>query len=215
MLKKYPKSRYAEELIFKSGIIFTYVLRDSKTGLGYFKRLADKKEVTPYSLAGLYQLGLIKQWEGDLPSAKSYYSKLIEKSGADKDADVAQSAQKRLKELENKSPIEHNLKSFIDASLKKEFSGLDMSKIDLKSDIYTPKTAEDISVNASVYLAASGCFNIELQYLWSGDLGGTGPGIKDQGFKASYRNKGTKIIGLVLISPTGITDYAFDFIDVR
>ena len=215
LLKKYPKSRYAEELIFKSGIISTYVLRDSKEGLEYFKSLADKKETTPYSLGSLYQLGLIKQWEGDLSAAKNYYSKLIDKSKADKEADVVLASQKRLKEIENKGPIEHNLKSFMDAALKKEFSGLDMSKIDLKSDIYNPKPKDDISMNAHVYLAASGCFNIEVQYLWSGDLGGMSPGVKDSGFKASYNNRGVKIIGLVLISPTGITDYAFDLIDVR
>lgn len=215
LLKKYPKSRYAEELIFKSGIILTYVLRNPKEGLEYFKSLADKKETTPYSLGSLYQLGLIKQWEGDLSAAKNYYGKLIDKSKADQEADIVLASQKRLKEIENKGPIEHSLKSFMDAALKKEFSGLDMSKIDLKSDIYNPKPKEDISMNAHVYLAASGCFNIEVQYLWSGDLGGMSPGVKDSGFKASYNNKGVKIIGLVLISPTGITDYAFDLIDVR
>lgn len=214
LLKIYPKSRYADEASFKAGVIFTYALRDPKSGSEYFSKLVDKEPVTAYSLSSLYQLGLLKQWEGDFSSAKGYYDKLIGKS-QEGVTGILQLAKSRLTEIEEGASMEHNLKAFIDASLKKEFANLDMGKVDLKSDIYRPKSGESIEMSASVYLASSGCFSIDLQYLWSGDLEGANPGIREPGFKASYQNEGTKIVGLVLISPSGITDYAFDLIDVR
>jgi hypothetical protein len=215
LLKDYPESRYAQEVIFKLGVIFTYALRDPKEGEGYFKLLADKQDLTSYSLSSLYQLGLIKQWEADTAAAKNYYNKLISNSQISEETNLVLAAKKRLKEVEDKEPMEHNLRFFMDASLGKEFSGLGMSKVGLRPNIYMPKLTEDINISSYVYLAASGCFNVEVQYLWSGDLGGAEPGVKDPGFNLSYKNPGTKIVGLVLISPTGITDYAFDFVDVR
>jgi tetratricopeptide (TPR) repeat protein len=212
LLKSYPQSRYSDEASFKAGVISTYALRDPETGREYFNKLAEKDKANAYSLSSLYQLGLLYQWEGELPLAKESYSKIIYKA-TDGFGDILQSVKDRLSEIEKGEPIEHNLKSFIDISLKEEFSNLDMSKVDVKSDIYRPKVGEGVNITASAYLSSSGCFNVELQYLWSGDLGEAKPNIKEPGFRASYKNEGTKIINLVLISPSGITDYTFDLID--
>lgn len=214
LLQRYPESKYADELNYKTGIIFTYILRDLKTGREYFDKLADKKSIIPYSLASLYQLGLLKQWEGDLALAKGYYKKLIEKSEGNL-TDALEMAQERLKEIEESAAMEYNLKTFMDVSLKETSANFDMSKIDLRSNIYYPKSGEEAEIKSSVYLASSGCFNVELQYLWSGSLGNLKPNAKQSEFKAIYKNPGTKMIGLVLVSPSGITDYTFDLIDVR
>ena len=214
LLQKYPGSKYADELTYKTGIIFTYILRDIKTGREYFDKLADKESIIPYSLASLYQLGVLKQWEGDLSPAKGYYKKLIEKSEG-KITDTLEMAQERLKESEEGVAMEHNLRTFMDVSLKESSANFDMSKIDLRSNIYYPKSGEETDVKSSVYLASSGCFNVELQYLWSGSLGDARPNTKQSEFKATYKNPGTKMVGLVLVSPSGITDYTFDLIDVR
>jgi len=214
LLKKYPQNKYLDEVTFKTGVIFAYALRDLKSAREHFNTLADRNPLTPHSFSALYQLGLLKQWEGDFSSAKVYYDKLIEGS-QDKTSDIVQSTKKRLMEIEDGMPIEHNLNTFMDVSLKNAFANLDMSKIDLKSNIYMPKLKEAVDINASAYLSASGCFNVELQYLWSGDLGGAEPNIKEPGLKALYKNSGTKIVNLVLISPSGITDYVFDIIDTR
>jgi TolA-binding protein len=214
LLEKYPDSKYADELTYKVGIISTYISRDLKTGREYFEKLADKKSTIPHSLASLYQLGLLKQWEGDLAPAKGYYKKLIEKSEG-YPTDTLQMAQERLKESEEGAAMEHNLKTFMDVSLKESSANFDMSKIDLRSNIYYPKSGEEAEIKSSVYLASSGCFNVELQYLWSGSLGDFKPNTKQSEFKALYKNQGTKMIGLVLVSPSGITDYTFDLIDVR
>ncbi|MFA5286878.1 MAG: hypothetical protein WC394_01220 [Candidatus Omnitrophota bacterium] len=214
LLQKYPESKYADELTYKAGIIFTYALSDLKAGREYFDKLVDKESIIPYSLASLYQLGLFKQWEGDLTTAKGYYKKLIEKSEGNL-TDTLAMAKDRLKESEEGAAMEHNLKVFMDVSLKKASADFDMSKVDLRSSIYNPKPGEEASIKSSVYLASSGCFNVELQYLWSGNLGDIKPDTKQPEFKALYKNQGTKMIGLVLVSPSGITDYTFDLIDVR
>ncbi|MDD3088211.1 MAG: tetratricopeptide repeat protein [Candidatus Omnitrophica bacterium] len=214
LLKNYPKSRYFDEASFKAGVISVYALRDLRVGREYFNQLSDKEQPGIYSLLSLYQLGLLYQWEGQTPSAKDIYNKIIDKAGQEF-AEILQSVKDRLSEIEAGASIEYNLKSFIDVALKEEYSNLNMSKVDLNADIYQPKAGEGVSIGASVYLASSGCFNVELQYLWSGDLGGARPGIRDPGVKVSFQNQGTKIIGLVLISPSGITDYTFDLVDVR
>ncbi len=214
LLKNYPKSKYLNEASFKAGVISTYALRDIKAGREYFNKLSDKDQSGVYSLLSLYQLGLLYQWEGQVSSARGIYNKIIDKAGPEF-TEILQSVKDRLSEIEAGAPIEHNLNSFIDVALKEEYSNLNMSKVDLNADIYQPKAGEGISIGASVYLAASGCFNVELQYLWSGDLGGSRPGIRDPHAKVSFQNQGTKIIGLVLISPSGITDYTFDLVDVR
>jgi TolA-binding protein len=213
-LKRFPSGKYADELLFKTGVIFTYILRDRTSGRTYFEQVADKKASVPQSLSALYQLGLLKQWEGDLVSAKAYYNKLTEKSEG-KITDTLKAAQERLKEIESGKLLEHNLKSFMDASLKNEYAGLDMSKVELKPSLYQPNPGQEIEIATCAYLSSSGCFNVELQYLWSGDLGGASPAVKDPSFKSSYENPGTKMVGLVLISPSGITDYSLDLIDVR
>ncbi|OQB12528.1 MAG: hypothetical protein BWY16_00459 [Candidatus Omnitrophica bacterium ADurb.Bin205] len=212
--KNYTKSRYFDEAVFKSGVISTYALRDLKAGREYFNKLSEKGQPGVYYLLSLYQLGLLYQWEGEVSLAKDTYDKIIGKAGLEF-PEILQSVKDRLSEIESGAPIEHNLKSFIDVALKEEYSNLNMSKVDLNADIYQPKSGEGVSIGASVYLAASGCFNVELQYLWSGDLGGSRPGIRDPQTKVSFQNQGTKIIGLVLISPSGITDYTFDLVDVR
>lgn len=214
LLEKYPESKYADELNYKTGIIFTYIIKDLKTGREYFGKLADKESIIPYSLASLYQLGLLKQWEGDLATAKGYYKKLIEKSEGNI-TDTLMMAQERLKESEESAALEYNLKTFMDASLKDSSVDFEMSKVDLRSNIYNPKLGEEVNIKSSAYLSASGCFNVELQYLWSGNLGDAKPETKQPEFKALYKNPGTKMIGLVLVSPSGITDYTFDLIDVR
>jgi outer membrane protein assembly factor BamD (BamD/ComL family) len=212
--KKYPDSKYADEITYKVGLIYTYALRDAKSGREYFDKLADKDAMIPQSLASLYQLGLLKQWEGDSLTAKAYYNKLIEKSKGNI-TDTLEMAQARLKEIEGSRAIEYNLKVFMDTSLKEEFVNLDTGGIDLEPNAYQPKIGQEVDINSSVYLASSGCFNVELQYLWSYYLGDAQPSVNQSGLKVSYKNQGTKLVGLVLVSPTGISGRTFDLIDAR
>lgn len=213
-LKTFPASKYADELTYKTGIIFVYVARDIKSGRAYLEQLAQKPAVSFYTLAALYQLGLLKQWEEAIPEAREYYNLVLAKAG-DTDPDRLTLAQERLKEIEQSKPLEYNIKIGLDTALKDEFANLDMSKLNLASNFYLPEKGEEISISSAPSLGPTGCLQVELQYLWSGDLGSAQPLAGQSGFQTSYETAGTKLIAMVLISPEGITERGIDLIDAR
>ncbi len=213
LLKRYPQTKYADEADFKTGIISTYILRDIKTGKDYFERLAQKGTLSPQVISSLYQLGLLSQWDNDLVKAKDYYNKLVEKAGNDFLETVAL-AQERLKEITESKPVEYNLKTFLDASLKAESPAFESVKVDLNSSRYRLKKDESIDINCSPYSVESGCMRVEIQYLWSGDLGSAKTSLEKSGFNATYAQRGTKIINLAVVSPTGVIDRSIEIVDV-
>jgi len=210
----FPETNHTDEAIFKMGIINTYVLRNKKEGRNYFEKLIQKKQtLNSWGISGLYQLGLLSQWENDYPAAKDYYNKLIYGAG-DSFQEELTVARERLKEIEQVKPIEYNLRTFLDASLKEEYSMFDMTKLDLKCNPYTAKKEEAVDISTTTYASPSGCMQIELQYLWSGDLGSKKPFVDQAAFKTTYTDMGTKVINLVVVSPTGIIDRSLDLVDV-
>jgi len=214
LIRRFPETTHSDEVIFKSGIISAYVSGDIKTGREYFEKLAQKeKNLSPQVISSLYQLGLLSQWQEDFGKAKEYYNKLINASG-ENFQDTVTLARERLKEIEEGKPIEYNLKTFLDVSLK-ENSLYNMAKSDLKSSIYRLNKNQDDNITSSVSLPESGCMQIELQYLWSGNTGATKPSSKQSSFNTSYASAGTKEINLVIVSPTGIIDRNIDLVDVN
>jgi len=213
-IKKFPASKYAQEVIYKIANIYVYVLRDIKTARTYFEQLANKDTLSPQGLGSLYQLGLLKQWESEIPAAKKYYNKLLEKIG-NSDEDRLDALKSRLKEIEENKPIEYNLKAALDTALKSEYVNLDLGKLDLKANLYEPQKGSEVTIVSSAYIGATGCLQVELQYLWSGDLGSAQPSAQDSEVKTAYKAPGTEVINVVLVSPTGITSRSIDFIDVR
>ncbi len=119
-----------------------------------------------------------------------------------------------IKEIEEARPIEYNLKTFLDVSLKEQYAALDMTKIDLRSNPYKTKKDENVNIISTAYTAPSGCMQQEIQYLWSGDLGIVKPAFDKSGFNTSYVQRGTKIINLVVVSPSGLLDRSIDIVDV-
>lgn len=214
LLKQYNGTKYADEVNFKLGIINTYILRDIKSARTAFEALIEKEKISPQVISSLYQLGLLEQWEGKNEKAKEYYNKLLEKAGASF-AQTAALAKERLKEIEESKPLEYNLKTFLDLSLKEENKEFDMAKLDLKSAPYKIKQGEDASIISSVYTAASGCMELQLQYLWSYDLGEKKPSASQASFETAYADKGTKVIGLVVVSPEGFIDRSVTIVDVH
>jgi len=116
-VQRFPADSRVEQAIYKMGIICAYVLRDLKCGRDNFVKLAEKETTTPYVISSLYQLGLLSQWENDLEKAKGYYSKLLEKAKEDFSESQAM-AKERIKEIEESLPMENNIKTFLDVSLK-------------------------------------------------------------------------------------------------
>ena len=196
LVARFPKSAYADEANFKIGIIHTYVSRDIKSGRSYFQELAKKEFVSPQVISSLYQLGLLSQWEEDSVVAKDYYDKLIERAKGDFQETVIL-AKARLKEIDEAMPIEYNLKTFLDVSLKEEYAMFDMAKLDLRASPYRVNKNEGVKITATAYTAESGCMQIELEYLWSGDLGGAKPASTESSFSTQYPHSGTKVLNLV------------------
>jgi len=213
LLQRYPQTKYADEAEFKVGIIYTYILKDIKTGRDYFGKLAQKQILSPQVISGSYQLGLLCQWESDLTTAKNYYNRLVEKAGSDFPEAVAL-AQERLKELTASKPIEYNLKTFLDVSLKEENPAFTAGLVDLNSSRHRIKKDENVDLKCTPYSVESGCMQVEIQYLWSGDLGTAKPQLEKSEFNTTYVQRGTKEINLVVVSPTGVLDRSIDIVDV-
>ncbi len=213
LLERFPESAHTDEADYKAGIIYAYVSKDLKSAREIFERLAQKETMSPQVISGLYQLGLLYQWEKDLEKAKTYYNKLLEKA-KDGYLDSAALAKERLGEIEENKSIEYNLKTFLDASLKDEFAEFSMTKLDLKSSSYKVKTGAALNVASHPYIGQNGCFQIELQYLWSGNLGAGKPSSSEASFGTNYAQPGTKEVNLVVISPSGIVDRDINLLDI-
>jgi tetratricopeptide (TPR) repeat protein len=205
LLEVYPKSAHADEAEFKNGIFSVYVQRDLDKGKKSFEKLAAQEALSPQVISATYQLGLLAQWQEAFPRAKEYYQKLLERA-KDNYQETVQLAKERLEEIAASKPIEYNLKTFLDVSLKDEYKTLDMSRLDLRSDPYQAAPDKNISVSSRPVVGESGCFQVETQYLWSGHLGTTRPGSEEAQFATKYLHRGTKEINLVAVTPAGILD---------
>ncbi|MGE5197237.1 MAG: tetratricopeptide repeat protein [Deltaproteobacteria bacterium] len=213
-LQRFPSSVKADEAIFKIGVISIYVLRDMQGGQDYLEKLAKKETLSPQGISALYQLALLNQWKGDAEKAKDYYNQLLESAGSDFPGVTALTAI-RLKEIDQAQPIEYNLKMFLDASLKEDSPSFGPSKADMKASVYRPGKDESVNISATAYAGESGCTQVELSYLWSGDLGDATPSSGDSDFSIKYASAGTKVINLVVVSSAGILDRTLDFLDVK
>jgi TolA-binding protein len=218
LVQRFPADAHVDEALYKIGVICAYVLRDIKCGRDNFEKLAQKETSSPYLISSLYQLGLLSQWEDGLEKAKNYYAKLIERAKDDYLETVAMSRE-RIKEIEEARPLEYNLKTFMDISLKEGGLTDDMTKSNLNASIYILEKGKDVTIASGAYLPESGCMQVELQYLWSGDTGKTklplGQSSSLPSFVTSYKDYGTKVINLVVVSPGGIIDRNIDMVDVR
>jgi TolA-binding protein len=213
LIKQYPETTRIDEAEFKIGIIDTYILRDIQTGRWYFEKLSQKEILSAQVISSMYQLGLLSQWQEDSVKAKEYYNKLLEKA-KDGFTETIVLAKERLKEIEEARIIEYNLKMFLDVSLKEEYQNLDMSKSVVSSFPYRAKKEDTVKVSSTAYVGASGCMQVEMQYLWSGHTGSIKPSLAQASFDTNYVQPGTKEINLVVISPSGILDRNIDMIDV-
>lgn len=214
LLKRYLATPYSDEANFKSAVIYAYVLRDIKNARAVFEGLIQKENLSPQVSSSLYHLGLLSQWEGENVKAKEYYDKLLLKAGA-QFSETPAMAKERLKEIEESKPLEYNLRTWLDLSLKEENKGFDMTKLNLTSQPIKSNKGDTVNVVSTAYTAASGCMEIQLQYLWSGELGSQKPSLNQPVFDTTYPDKGTKVIGLVVVSPSGIIDRNIDIVDIN
>jgi len=214
LLKRFPDSAYYDKVNFKLGIISAYVLKDIKKSREYFQKLAGKETVSPEIISSLYHLGLLAQWEEDLERAKANYLKLKEKAGSEFKSAIVM-ADSRLKEIEENRLLDSEIRSFLDVSLKEEYNSFNMSKLELKSSAYNLKKDQEFTLTATAYPPESGCMQVNLEYEWVGDLGKTQPSMENSNFTSSYSEPGTKVIGLVVRTSSGVIDRSIALIDVE
>jgi len=213
LTQTYPDTKHFQEATYKIAMINAYVLANISEAQRYFGILAAKTVFTPHVISSLYQLGLLSQWQGDLVKASSYYDLLL-KSAQDKYIATVAQTRERIKEIQENKPLSYNLKMFLDLSLKNESTLIEMNKTELKLASYILGKNQNNTVSSLVNMPQSGCNQVELQYLWSGDLGGTNPGVAESNFEGAYADLGTKEINMVIISPAGAIDRSFTMVDV-
>lgn len=211
---RFPLSVRADEAVYKSALISIYALHDM-AAQEPLKKLAGRQEnISYYVTAGLYHLGLLAQWSDNAAEALRYYNQALEKAG-DTFPETAALARGRMSEVQESKPLEYNLKSFLDAAcsatpvVPEESRGLQ-----LVCEPAQAAVGENVTVSAAASVGATGCFQVELQYLWSGRLGASAPGSVSS-FTTSYAEPGVKEINLIVLSATGIVDYGIDFTDVE
>jgi TolA-binding protein len=212
-VRLYPVAGSSDKVNYKLGMIHAYVLRDLPKAKEYFIELAQQEKTSAYAISSLYQLGLLSQWEGDTAKAGEYYNQLIEKAGNGFLQSKSQ-ADARVKEMAEGKPIEFNLKTFLDTSLKPENPPFAPSKADIKISRYLPKVNQEVAVTASAYAGESGCTQVALSFLWSGDLGSAQAASEQGEFTTSFDSEGTKMISLTVGSSSGTVDRTLDFIDI-
>ncbi len=214
LLKRFPQTPHADEALYKIGLISAYALRDKEGAKEYFQKLANKEIVSPQVISAMYQLGLLSQWQEESAKAKDYYAKALTlAAGLYKETIALVNA--RQQELSGNLPIELNLKTFLDASLKPENNRFDMTKVGLRYGPSKVKVEEEVDISSSAVSYTAGCMQVIMEYHWSGNTGSTKPGLDKVGFKTTYSEPGTKEVFIVLISPPDIIDRDFSMVDVR
>jgi len=213
LIQLYPDTRHFDEAVYKIAMIKAYVSADIQKAREYFTKLFAKTTFSPQVISSFYQLGLLAQWEGDLVKAKDYYDLLLKNAGNSYAATVALTKD-RLKEIDENKQIGYNLKTFLDSTLRNNNTLIEMGRSELKVSSFILDKEQKVTVSAFVNLPESGCNQVQVQYLWSGNLGGANPKITDASFESSYLDTGTKEVNVVVISPAGITDCSFTMMDV-
>ncbi|MFH1441862.1 MAG: tetratricopeptide repeat protein [Candidatus Omnitrophota bacterium] len=213
MLKSFPDSTYKNKVNYQLGVIYAYVLKDLDTALKYFEELSQQESIDAEVISSLYQLGLLNQWLNDLDKAADYYNKLRERA-KDYYPEKVNQAEERLKEINQVKPIDYSLRMFLDTALGNNDKAFDMTKVDIYSSPYSLKKQESLNVTLVVHTAQTGCLQVEMEYLCSGDLGNNIPFNNVSEFDTSYKDAGLKEINLVVMSPSGIIDYSIDLVEV-
>jgi hypothetical protein len=213
LTEAFPQTKRYDEVIYKAGIITTYIARDIEKGRLYFEKLSQKSDVSAQVISSLYHLGLIYQWQKDSVKAKEYYLKLTERAGSDF-VETQELAKQRLKEIENSQEIEYNLRMFLEATFSSD-PRYDMGRLELKASPFRVENEQSTQIQALAYMPESGCMSVEVNYLWSGHLGTATPSTTRQEFPASYKHRGTKETNLVVVTSSGALDRSLIMVDAE
>ncbi len=213
LIKMFPESERIDKLSFKLGVIYAFVKKDVAKASVYWNMVVQSSSAGPYGPSGAYMLGIVNQWQGDTAEAKKFFAQITDKS-KDVYPQTAALAAARLKEIEGGKPMEYSLKSFLDVTLDPGSSQFNMSRAEIVPAAFVVKKGETIVMSANAVLPESGCMQVQLQYYWSGDIESEVP-FQESSFNAVFNEPGTKVICIVVTTPSGVIDRSFQMIDVE
>ena len=212
LVENYPASVYYAEAIFKLGVIYAYTRSDISAGLDYFAKLIAMDSDEPHVFSARYQSGLLLQYQDNLSKAEEHYRALLDRAQEFSCCvGLVNQATARLKEIEEGRPLDFNLRVFMDI-LK------DGWRVQPAVEVKTPQlrqaAGEEFDISSFVLSPESGCFPVNLEYFWSGDTGSATPSSSQNRFKTGYACRGTKLVQLTVITPSGVLGRDFIFLNI-
>jgi len=164
----------------------------------------------------LYHKALINQYGEYLTQALADYSKILELTNSNPDfKELTERVHRRQKEIQESKPIEYNLKTFLDVSLKgREPPGAQTAALDLSVEPFKTTIAQGVKFSLSQPQAMTGCLVPELTYLWSGDLGSAHPVVMTPEFSTDYQVRGIKVVNVVVLAGLEPAGSALEMVDV-
>ena len=249
LAKNFPASLRINEAEFKLGVLYTYAPLDissnrntknnltgsqKEKGLHYWQKVIERDSDLILVVESLYHKALIGQYAQSFAAALADYSRILERINNNPDfKELTERVFKRQKEIQESKPIEYNLKTFLDVSLKggeppgAQTAALDLSAEPFKTTIgkpvnpalshpgelpYSGKGGVKFSLNQPQTM--TGCLVPELTYLWSGDLGSVYPVPTTPEFSTDYQTKGVKVVNVVVLSGLEPVGSALEMVDV-
>jgi tetratricopeptide (TPR) repeat protein len=212
-VKDFPKSDRLDEVEFKLGIFYCYARGQKEKGVALLQNIAEGAGALEYKAEALYHHSLLNQYKGEPEAAKSGYGKilaLVSENTADFKSLSGRTAE-RLKEIKQQRPIEHNLKTFLDATVGGYASG--QGGLEIVVNPYKEFRGGTIRFNVPQLQLETGCLVPELTYLWSGDLGGAAVPTEPE-FSAAYTGIGTKVVNLVVLSADEVMGAAIGMAEI-
>ena len=220
LVKSFPASPRINEAEFKLAVLYAYILFQKEKGLNYWQKVIERNSDLTFVVESLYHKALISQYTEYFTTALADYSKILELTNnnpAFKELTGRVSA--RQQEIQESKPIEYNLKTFLDVSLKGGGTpGAPTAVFDLSVEPF--KTTIDKQVNPALShpgelsyngkggvkfslnqpQTMTGCLVPRLTYLWSGDLGSRYPVPTTPEFSTDYQARGVKVVNVVVLS---------------
>jgi TolA-binding protein len=211
-ISNYPLDRRAGEARFHTGIISLYVLKEIDTAFEHLNVLSRGDDV--YAPSANYYAGLYYQWNKNIELAKSYYEKaknLLETENLPKNDLLLRLVGERLSEISDESPMEENLKSFLDATFSPEQVPNNVEIVPATAKNYVGQTVK-ISVN---YFSSSiGCFQPEVKFFWSQETGNSTINNDTTSFDSSFAFAGSKVLFLTYSSAGSLSGKQIEIIDI-
>ncbi|MEK6564473.1 MAG: hypothetical protein AABZ65_05565 [Candidatus Omnitrophota bacterium] len=216
LVKNFPASPRIDEAEFKLGVLYTYIISQKEEGLNYWQKVIERDSDLILVVESLYHKAMINQYARYFDMAMADYSRILERVNNNPDfKELTERVYIRQKEIQESKPMEYNLKTFLDVSLKKE--GIIESQalaLDLMAEPFKTIRGREIKFSLNQPQVMTGCLVPALTYLWSGDLGGIYPVPVTPEFSTAYQTKGVKVVNVVVLSALEPVGSALEMEDI-